>query len=306
MSEGVRVDLRQLTCFERVAELGSMSRAAEALHLVQPAISQQIATLEREVGLRLFHRGPRGVRLTEAGEALLPYARRVLTEVERAGQVLGGLRELRGGRVALGITPSAVIWLLPELLERYRGQHPLVQVQVQEDMTDQLVEYLGDGRLDLAVVSLPIDDDGLVVRPILEERLALIVGPEHRLAGTESADLAELADEPWILPYRRHGVRALVEAACAEAGFRLRIAVELSGLGPIKMLVQRGLGLSVLPPAVVANEVRLGQLHAVTINRPSLVRTVGLARRRNEHPTPAAGAMESTIVHVAGRACHWD
>jgi DNA-binding transcriptional LysR family regulator len=194
------VDLRQLTCFERVAELGSMSRAAEALHLVQPAISQQIATLEREVGLRLFHRGPRGVRLTEAGEALLPYARRVLTEVERAGQVLGGLRELRGGRVALGITPSAVIWLLPELLERYRGQHPMVQVQVQEDMTDQLVEYLGDGRLDLAVVSLPVEDEGLVVRPILEERLALIVGPEHRLAGTESVNLADLADEPWILP----------------------------------------------------------------------------------------------------------
>src|SRR5215212_5845961 len=180
---GAAMDLRQLTCFERVAELGSMSRAAEALHLVQPAVSQQIALLERQVGLRLFHRGPRGVRLTEAGEALLPSARRVLAEVERAGQVLGGLRELRGGRVALGITPSAVIWLLPELLERYRGQHPMVQVQVQEDMTDQLVEYLGDGRLDLAVVSLPIDDDGLVVRPILEERLALIVGPDHRLAG---------------------------------------------------------------------------------------------------------------------------
>ena len=304
--EGDRVDLRQLTCFERVADLGSMSRAAEALHLVQPAISQQIATLEREVGLRLFHRGPRGVRLTEAGEALLPYARRVLAEVERAGQVLGGLRELRGGRVALGITPSAVIWLLPSVLEQYRTQHPLVQVQVLEDMTDQLIEYLGDGRLDLAVVSLPIDDDALIVRPILEERLALIVGPDHWLAGTASVNLADLADEPWILPYRRHGVRALVEAACAQAGFQLRVAIELSGLGPIKLLVQRGLGMSVLPPNVVANEVRLGQLHAVTIDQPALVRTVGLARRRNEHPTPAAGAMEASIVKVAGVGNHWD
>ena len=79
-----------------------------------------------------------------------------------------------------------------------------------------------------------------MVRPVLEERLALIVGPDHRLAGTERVDLADLADEPWILPYRRHGVRALVEAACAEAGFQLRVAVELSGLGPIKLLVQRG------------------------------------------------------------------
>lgn len=298
------MDLRQLTCFERVAELGSMSRAAEALHLVQPAISQQIATLEREVGLRLFHRGPRGVRLTEAGEALLPYARRVLTEVERASQVLGGLRELRGGRVALGITPSAVIWLLPALLERYRGQHPLVHVQVLEDMTDQLVEYLGDGRLDLAVVSLPVDDEGLLVRPILEERLALVVGPSHRLAGAREVNLADLADEPWILPYRRHGVRALVEAACARAGFQLRVAVELSGLGPIKLLVQRGLGLSVLPPAVVENEVRLGQLHAIPIAQPALVREVGLARRRNEHPTPAAAAMEKAILQVAAAEPH--
>lgn len=293
------MDLRQLTCFERVAELGSMSRAAEALHLVQPAISQQIATLEREVGLRLFHRGPRGVKLTQAGEALLPHARRVLTEVERAGQVLGGLRELRSGRVALGITPSAVIWLLPDLLERFRGQHPQVQVQVQEDMTDQLVEYLGDGRLDLAVVSLPIEDEGLTVQPIFEERLAVIVGLEHRLAGASAVHLADLADEPWILPYRRHGVRALLEAACTEAGFQLEVAVELSGLGPIKQLVQRGIGLSVLPPAVVENEVRLGQLHAVAIVSPDLVRTVGLARRRNEHPTPAAAAMEQTIVQVA-------
>jgi DNA-binding transcriptional LysR family regulator len=296
------MDLRQLTCFERVADLGSMSRAAEALHLVQPAISQQIAVLEREVGLRLFHRGPRGVRLTEAGEALLPYARRILGEVERAGQVLGGLRELRGGRVAIGLTPSAVVSLLPELLERYRRQHPLVQIQVLEDMTDRLVEYLHDGRLDLALVSLPIEDDGLTVRSLFDERLAVVVGPDHRLAGTSVVDLAELADEPWILPYRRHGVRALVEAACAEAGFQLRVAVELSGLGPIKQLVQRGLGLSVLPPAVVANEVRLGQLHAIGIARPEIVRAVGLARRRNEHPTPASAAMEAAVDLVAATA----
>jgi DNA-binding transcriptional LysR family regulator len=296
------MDLRQLTCFERVADLGSMSRAAEALHLVQPAVSQQIALLEREVGLRLFHRGPRGVRLTEAGEALLPYARRVLGEVARAGQVLGGLRELRGGRVAVGLTPSAVVWLLPELLEQYRRQHPLVQIQVHEDMTDRLVDYLHDGRIDLALVSLPVEDDGLTVRSLFEERLAVVVGPEHRLAGQAEVDLASLADEPWILPYRRHGVRALLEAACAEAGFQLRVAVELSGLGPIKQLVQRGLGLSVLPPAVVENEARLGQLHVVSIAHPTIVRAVGLARRRHEHPTPAAAAMEAAIDLVARAA----
>jgi LysR family transcriptional regulator, transcription activator of glutamate synthase operon len=293
------MELRQLLCFERVADLGSISKAAAALHIVQPAVSQQVAQLEREVGLRLFHRGPRGVRLTEAGEALLPYARRVLAEVERAGQLLGGLRELRGGRVAVGLTPSAVLWLLPNLLERYRRQHPLVQVQVAEDMTDALVDQLHDGRLDLALVSLPVEDARLAVRPLFEERLELVVGPDHHLAGAEQVDLADLAEEPWILPYRRHGVRALLEAACAEAGFELRVAVELSGLGPIKQLVQRGLGLSVLPPAVVANEVHLGQLRAIPIARPPLIRGIGLARRRHETLTPAAAAMEAAITAVA-------
>src|SRR3712207_2588382 len=121
-------------------------------------------------------------------EALLPYARRVLAEVERAGQVLGGLRELRGGRVAVGLTPSAVVWLLPELLAHYRRQHPLVQIQVIEDMTDRLVEFLHDGRLDLALVSLPVEDDALTVRALFEERLAVVVGPDHRLAGAAEVD----------------------------------------------------------------------------------------------------------------------
>jgi DNA-binding transcriptional LysR family regulator len=293
------MELRQLLCFERVADLGSITRAAEALHIVQPAVSQQIALLEREVGVRLFRRVPRGVQLTEAGETLLPYARRVLAEVERAGQVLGGLRELRGGRVALGLTPSAVLWLLPELLERYRTQHPLVQIQVVEDMTDSLVEHLHDGRLDLALLSLPTVDERLEVRPLFQEQLAVVVGPEHRLASVDDVDLADLANEPWILPYRRHGVRTLIEQACAEAGFRLHVAVELSGLGPIKQLVQRGLGLSVLPPSVVVNEVQLGQLHAIHRTRPALVRTIGLARRRHENLTPAASAMEAAIDALA-------
>jgi DNA-binding transcriptional LysR family regulator len=294
------MELRQLQCFERVADLGSITRAAEALHIVQPAVSQQIALLEREVGVRLFRRVPRGVQLTEAGETLLPYARRVLAEVERAGQVLGGLRELRGGRVALGLTPSAVLWLLPELLERYRTQHPLVQIQVVEDMTDSLVGHLHDGRLDLALLSLPTEDERLEVRPLFQERLAVVVGSEHRLASVDEVDLADLAEEPWILPYRRHGVRTLIEQACADAGFRLHVAVELSGLGPIKQLVQRGLGLSVLPPSVVVNEVQLGQLHAIHKTHPALVRTIGLARRRHENLTPAASAMEAAIDALAG------
>lgn len=294
--------MRQLLYFERVAELGSFTRAAQALHLVQPALSQQVAALEREVGLPLFHREARGVRLTEAGERLLPYARRVLSELERAQQALGALRELRTGRVALGLPPSATLSLLPAILEAFRRRYPALEVQIVEEMTDVLVEQLLDGRLDLAVVSFPIDDHRLVTRPLFRERLVLVVPPNHRLAQAERVDLAELATEPWILPYRRHGTRALVEAACQQSGFSLCVAVELSGLGPIKQLVQRGVGISILPPAVVENELKLGLLKIVEIDRPPLVRTAGLARRRGEHPTPAAAAMEATIQAVVDQA----
>src|SRR5919199_1294316 len=176
------MELRQLLYFERVAEQGSFTRAAQSLHLVQPALSQQVAALEREVGLPLFHRQARGVRLTAAGERLLPYARRVLGEGERAQQALGQFRELRTGRVALGLTPSATLSLLPGILERYRALYPAVEVQVVEEMTDALVELLVDGRLDLALVSFPIEDPRLETRPLFDEQLALIVPPTHCLA----------------------------------------------------------------------------------------------------------------------------
>ena len=292
------MELRQLSYFERVAEQGSFTRAAQSLHLVQPALSQQVAALEREMGLPLFHRGARGVRLTEAGERLLPYARRVLGEIERAQQAVGELRELRTGKVALGLTPSATLSLLPEILEKYRGRYPAVEVQIVEEMTDELVEQLLDGRLDLALVSFPIEDKRLETQPLFKERLALVVPPSHRLASLEQVNLAELAGEPWILPYRRHGMRALVEGACQQAGFGLQVSIELSGLGPIKQLVQRGVGISILPPAIVENEVKLGLLATVDIAHPHLVRTMGLARRQGEHPTPAAAALAATIVGI--------
>ena len=194
------MELRQLVYFERVAELGSFTRAAQSLHLVQPALSQQVATLEREVGLPLFHRGARGVRLTEAGERLLPYARRVLGELERAQQALGELRQIRTGRVALGLPPSATLSLLPSILELYRERYPAVEVRIAEEMTDELAEQLLDGQLDLALLSSPVDERRLEMRELFSEELALVVPPNHRLAGVARVDLAELAAEPWILP----------------------------------------------------------------------------------------------------------
>jgi DNA-binding transcriptional LysR family regulator len=293
------VELYQMRYVLAVADHGSFTRAAAALHVVQPALSQGIRRLENELGLQLFDRIPRGIRPTVAGEAFIHHIRRALADVERAERAVAELRDLKAGRVTLGLTPSATIAILPRLLETYRSEYPGIQVEVIEEMTDALVDLLAAGRVDLALVSLPIDATEITAEPLYDERLALTIGRDHRLVGAESVALADLVEEMWILPYRRHGVRRLIEEACAAAGFTPRIAVELTGLGPIKELVQRGLGISVLPPAVVAPEASLGLLAVVPISSPTIIRTVGVARRSEDQLTRAAAKMLAMVRAIA-------
>ncbi|HUE75898.1 MAG TPA: LysR substrate-binding domain-containing protein [Chloroflexota bacterium] len=293
------MELYQMRYVLAVADHGNFTRAAAALHVVQPALSQGIRRLEKELGLQLFDRIPRGIRPTAAGDAFIHHIRRALADVERAERAVAELRDLKTGRVALGLTPSATIAVLPRLLEMYRSEFPGIQVEVVEEMTDALVDLLAAGRVDLALVSLPIDAAEIVAEPLYDERLALTIGRDHRLVGAKCVTLADLAEEMWILPYRRHGVRRLIEEACEAAGFVPRIAVELTGLGPIKELVKRGLGISVLPPAVVAPEASLGLLAMVPISSPALIRTVGVARRSGDHLTRAAARMLDMVRAIA-------
>lgn len=293
------MELRQLTSFVKVAELGSMTQAAEALHIVQPALSRQIKLLEREVGLELFVRGARGMRLTQAGEVLYQHARRILNGVEVADQALSRLKGLTAGRVALGVVPSLTFGLLPPVLVRFRQRYPGIQIQVFEQRSSVLPEDVTAGRCDLAVLALPEDLPGLFAEPLYREPVVLVLPPDHRLAGRAQVDLTALIEENWLLPAPGNSLRRAVEAACRQVGFGPRLAVQLDGLGPLKQLVQAGLGIAALPPATVEPEARLGLVSLAAPSPRIPDRQIGLIHRRAEPLSPAAEALRGIIAEVA-------
>src|SRR5438270_10714814 len=220
------MELRHLRYFVAVAEEGHVTRAAERLGIQQPPLSQQIRALETELEVQLFRRKPRGVELTQAGEALLAEARGILDRVEHATAATRRTARGEAGRIGLGFTSSASFHpLVPQVIREYRQAHPLVALSLEESGTGELVEALQAERLDAAFVRSPIGEaPGIAVHSLLEETMVAAVPAGHALAGRtakSSLGLAALAGETFIL-YRRPlgpGLYDAIIAACQRAGF---------------------------------------------------------------------------------------
>jgi DNA-binding transcriptional LysR family regulator len=236
------LDPRRLLTFRQVAELGSFSRAAEALSLSQPAVSQQVAALERQVGGALLVRGAGGLALTDAGQALLGHAaavadRLALADRQVAELLAGEQRELR-----IGAFPSALATLVPAALARVGGE---ARVTVQEGASSELAGLVASGALHLAITfraagEPPPDPGGVEVVDLLDEPFVVALGPSHPLAGRSSVRLAALRDDPWTAPSRQ----GLIHAACAQAGFEPRIAYLTRDPLAIRALLLAGLAVT--------------------------------------------------------------
>ena len=192
------IELRLLRYFAAVAEERHVGRAAARLYISQPALSQQIRSLEEQVGVPLFVRHPRGVELTEAGAALLEEARTLLAESDRLEAAVEGLRRGGGTGVRIGLAPGLPRSLFPELLAALRRREPDAGVEVRELTTPEQVEALAAGDLDLGLVREPVDDPGLAHRTLLVEPLGVSLPAGHPLAARESLTLRELADELFV------------------------------------------------------------------------------------------------------------
>lgn len=218
------MELRHLAYFLAVAQEGNFTRAADRALVAQPAISQQILRLERELGEKLFDRTPNGARLTQAGRVLLPHARAILAGADRARDALTSLRGLMTGRLALGSvqTPPTA---LARLLGRFREDHPGVQLSVREAHTEPLVQALRDGELDVALIGLGRRQEtptGLHARVIAIEPVAVIVHRDHPLAQRTSVALSQLRDQPWVTMPEGSGQRTMLDDAARAAGFSPR------------------------------------------------------------------------------------
>jgi len=248
------MDLRQLRYFVAVAEEGQISRAAERLGLEQPPLSQQIKAMEAALGTRLFHRRPRGMALTEAGEALLSRARAVLAGMQAA--VLHTQRAGRGdaGRLSLAVAPTAPFHpFVPRVIRAFREAWPEVAVTMEESLSRPALEGLRDGRLDAAFLRARVSETGIATYPLLDERMVLALPAGHRLAGRGALGLAALGGEP-LIPFGRvegPGIFDATLAACLRAGFTPRIGQEAPRITSALGLVAAGLGVCLVPASML-------------------------------------------------------
>lgn len=291
------IELRHLRYFLAVAEQGHITRAAARLGIQQPPLSQQIRALEAEVGVPLLTRHPRGVGLTEAGKAFLAEARAALEQVERA--VEAARRSARGeqGRLAIGYTSSTAFHpLIPAVVRAFRQAAPAVALELEESSTGELIEALRRERLDAAFVRTPVGDTaGLVIAPLLRERMLVVLPAQHPLAQRPATALAlaELAEETFIL-YRRPtgpGLYDAIIAACHAAGFAPHIGQEAPRLLSTLSLVSAGLGVSIIPQSISRLDTE-GLAYRALADAPQLLAPLHLAYRAAAVSGPVARLLE--------------
>ena len=291
------MELRQLRYFVGISEAGSLLKASARLHIAQPALGQQMAALEQELGAKLFDRSSRGVTLTPAGKTFLEHAKLVLADVERARGAVRETAAVPSGDVAIGLPTTVAQVATVPILAACRERLPQVHLKLVEAYSGFVHEWLLSGRLDLALLFGDQAEPALAKRPLLDDRLAFITRAQGA-AAPHGITLAELAQWPLVLPGREHGLRRLIDEACTRQGITLEVIAEVESLPSVKRAVEAGLGHTILPLGAVAEEVAAGRLSAAPIEHPSIPRRVVCATNMARPTTPAAAAVVELVIEV--------
>lgn len=263
------MDTQSLQAFLAVADHGSFSLAAEQLYLTQPAVSKRIATLETQIGTRLFDRIGRRVTLTEAGQVLLPRAREILVMVDDSRRALANLAGNVGGSLTMATSHHIGLHRLPPILKAYTQAHPDVRMDMRFLDSEQAYQGVLDGELEIAVVTLaPVPDPQLTVVPIWIDRLRFVCGNEHALAGRQVLPLSALSAYDAVLPGHLTFTRGIVIDTFARDGLKVKVALSTNYLETLKMMVAIGLGWSVLPESLIDDEVQILPIDHRPIERP--------------------------------------
>jgi DNA-binding transcriptional LysR family regulator len=262
------MNLNHLALFLAVAEEGSVSRGAARLHVSQPAVSKQITEFESSLGVRLFDRIPKGVRLTEAGELLLDHARRLFAVEADAERAISELKGLERGRLSLGASTTIGSYLLPNSLARFHRQHPSVEVEMRIGNTHEIQAALRARTVDVGFTEGFADEDDLDAVVFHTDELVAVVVPEHPLAQSSApVSGTRLMEEPLILREAGSGTREVLEWALASIGVAVPPpALTLSGTEAIKRAVTAGAGVAVVSRLAVEDEIAAGRLVALTLS----------------------------------------
>jgi len=303
------MNLNHLSLFRAVAEAGGFSRAAERIHVSQPAISMQVGELEAHLGLILFHRSRRGVKLTAAGQLLLGYAQRLDALVVEAERAMAEVKGVCRGRLSIGASTTIGVYLLPDLLGEYRRQFPDIELRFDVANTEDIERRLADGTLDAGLTEgLPPNRQKLDTEIFLRDKLVPISRPDHpRLkAGSRPLTLRQLCAEPMIVREAGSGTRDVIDCALAKRGQKLgRIPMVLGSTEAIKRAVAAGLGVAIVSHLTIETEIRSGQLAILPVNGFELTRPLYRLHWRERAQDPATLAffalLDQRYAPEAGR-----
>jgi DNA-binding transcriptional LysR family regulator len=280
------MQLAEVQAFVEVARAGSVSRAADALFLTQPALTARLQRLESDLQARLFLRTPRGMRLTEAGEAFLPYAVRALENLADGRQLVNAFERGGAGRLTLGAAPALSTYVLPVILRRFRVSHPRVRVAVRTGHSEEVLDLVLREQVELGLVRTMRHPE-IVSSPLYEDRLVLVADPGHPFARRDRVRLAEIADEQLVQFDRTSSYTELTNALFRDAGVRPQGTMELDNIDAAKKMVQEGLGVALLPQTSVRQELDVGLLVQVEIADAKPPRPQLVAIRRRDRGVPA-------------------
>jgi len=286
------MDLKQLSYFVRVAEMGSFTRASIVLDIAQPALSRQVRLLEVELRQNLLIRNGRGITLTEAGKVLLEHSRGVLHQMERLREELSRVRGSLAGRVAVGLPPTLGRILAVPLTREFKARMPDATLAIVDGLSKTMQESLLTGQLDIALVYNALPTPGIELRPLLQDELLLVQGRLDQVAENDPVELADIADYPLIIPGRPNALRMHVETALLNISAQPRIAMEVNSVATILDLAADGVGCAILSPHAVLTAAQPERFTLRRIVNPGLFPLLSVATSADR---PATSTQQATL-----------
>ncbi|PYE45601.1 LysR family transcriptional regulator [Paenibacillus barcinonensis] len=262
------MNFHQLHIFYTVAEKGSFSAAAQALHMTQPAVTMQIQSLEDYFGTRLLHRSTKKIELSEAGRTLLPHAKRSVELVRQTDEAMSAFTQKLQGRLQLGASLTIGEYVLPRMLGPFARQYPDISIVMKVMNTTQIMDEILKHQLNFGLIEAPIHHPDMTVEPVMQDELKLIVPAGHDLAGRGKVNLEEVMNYPFVLREEGSGTRQVMEGQLQKKKIDpsdMNVVMELGSTGAVKSAVEAGVGITMLSPSSVQHELALGLVHMVDI-----------------------------------------
>ena len=294
----MHLTLRQLKVFESVARHLNYTRAAEELHLTQPAVSMQVRQLEESLAVALFEQLGKRIHLTEAGQEVLTYARGITQQLDELEAVLNRIKGLSGGRLRISVATTAN-YFIPTLLGTFSRRFPDVTVSLDITNRETLLRQLSENTVDLVIMGQPPAAADVEAEAFMDNPLVVVAPPDHPLAGKKKIPLARLQEETFLVRESGSGTRIAMERFFTERGMKLKTGMEVGSNEAIKQSVQAGLGLGLLSRATIEQELTLKRLVVLNVADFPIMRHWYVVHRRGKRLSAAADAIKQFILKEA-------